>query len=29
MTLIPARITVDGSGDADEVGILIDGAIRR
>ena len=28
MTLIPARITVDGSGDADEVGILIDGAIR-
>ena len=28
MTLIPARITVDGSGDTDEVGILIDGAIR-
>ena len=28
MTLIPARITVDGSGDADEVGILIDGKIR-
>ena len=28
MTLVPARITVDGSGDADEVGILIDGAIR-
>ena len=28
MTLIPTRITVDGSGDADEVGILIDGAIR-
>ena len=28
MTLIPARITVDGSGDADEVGILINGAIR-
>ena len=28
MTLIPARITVDGGGDADEVGILIDGAIR-
>ncbi len=28
MTLIGARITVDGSGDADEVGILIDGAIR-
>ncbi len=28
MTLIPARITVDGSGDADEVGILIDGAVR-
>ena len=28
MTLIPARITVDGSGAADEVGILIDGAIR-
>ena len=28
MTLIPARIIVDGSGDADEVGILIDGAIR-
>ena len=27
MTLIPARITVDGSGDADEVGILIDGEI--
>ena len=28
MTLIPARMTVDGSGDADEVGILIDGAIK-
>ena len=28
MTLIPARITVDGSGGADEAGILIDGAIR-
>ncbi len=28
MTLIPARITVDGSGGADEVGILIDGAVR-
>ena len=28
MTLIPARIAVDGSGDADEVGILIDGTIR-
>ena len=28
MTLIPARITVDGSGDADEVGILVDGVIR-
>ena len=29
MTLIPARITIDGSGSADEVGILIGGAIRR
>ena len=28
MTLIPARITVDGRGDADEVGILVDGEIR-
>ena len=28
MTLIPARITVDGGNDADEVGILIDGEIR-
>ena len=28
MTLIPARLTVDGTGDADEVGILIDGTIR-
>ena len=28
MTLIPARITVDGGGDVDEVGILIDGSIR-
>ena len=28
MTLIPDRITVDGRGDADEVGILIDGVIR-
>ena len=28
MTLIPARITVDGSGGADEVGILVDGSIR-
>ena len=28
MTLIPARITVDVSGDADEVGVLIDGSIR-
>ncbi|MCY4666089.1 MAG: aldehyde dehydrogenase family protein, partial [Acidimicrobiaceae bacterium] len=28
MTLIPARIAVDGSGDADEVGILIDGEIK-
>ncbi len=28
MTLIPARITVDGGSGTDEVGILIDGAIR-
>ena len=28
MTLIPARIAVDGTGDADEIGVLIDGDIR-
>ena len=28
MTLIPARIAVDGRGDADEIGVLIDGEIR-